>query len=67
MVSQRGSDWRFPRTWTLGVTTPVDRGLAVDWVSADATGDPASMCFPEETVFVDDGGTWDDAQIQSIR
>lgn len=51
----------------LGVTTTVDRCLAVDWVSADSTGAPASMRFPGEILHVFDGGTWDDDRIGEIR
>lgn len=51
----------------LGVTMTVDRGLAVDWVSADSINTPADMRFPGEILHVYDGGTWDDEQIASIR
>ncbi|MER6687337.1 NUDIX hydrolase [Streptomyces olivaceoviridis] len=51
----------------LGITTSVDRGLAVDWVSADSLNAPASMRFPGEILHVYDGGTWDNEQIASIR
>ncbi|MEU2354390.1 NUDIX hydrolase [Streptomyces misionensis] len=51
----------------LGVTTTVDRGLAVDWVSAGCPNAPASMRFPGEILHVYDGGTWDDEQIAAIR
>ncbi|MFH8610576.1 NUDIX domain-containing protein [Streptomyces sp. NPDC018029] len=51
----------------LGVTMTVDRGLAVDWVSADSLNAPASMRFPGEILHVYDGGTWDNEQITAIR
>ncbi|MGI5262402.1 NUDIX domain-containing protein [Streptomyces angustmyceticus] len=51
----------------LGVHTVVDRGLAVDWVSADSSGAPAAMRFPGELIHVFDGGTWNDEQIAAIR
>lgn len=51
----------------LGVTTTVDRGLAVDWVSADSLNAPASMRFPGELLHVYDGGTWDNEQIAAIQ
>ncbi|MFI2780158.1 NUDIX hydrolase [Streptomyces sp. ALB3] len=51
----------------LGVTTTVDRGLAVDWVSADCLNAPASMRFPGEILHVYDGDTWDNEQIAAIR
>jgi 8-oxo-dGTP pyrophosphatase MutT (NUDIX family) len=51
----------------LGVTTTVDRGLAVDWVSADSLNAPASMRFPGEILHVYDGGSWDNEQIATIR
>ncbi|MFD3612118.1 NUDIX domain-containing protein [Streptomyces atroolivaceus] len=51
----------------LGVTMIVDRGLAVDWVSADSLNAPASMRFPGEILHVYDGGTWDNEQIAAIR
>ncbi|MFI6416744.1 NUDIX domain-containing protein [Streptomyces sp. NPDC050842] len=51
----------------LGVTTTVDRGLAVDWVSASAVDAPPVMRFNGEVLHVYDGGTWDDDQIAAIR
>ncbi|MFD6532814.1 NUDIX domain-containing protein [Streptomyces sp. NPDC060184] len=51
----------------LGVTAVVDRGLAVDWISADTVGAPASMRFPGELLHVFDGGTWDADRIAGIR
>ncbi|PZT75216.1 NUDIX hydrolase [Streptomyces sp. AC1-42W] len=51
----------------LGVTMPVDRGLAVDWVSAGSLNAPADMRFPGEILHVYDGGTWDDERIAAIR
>ncbi|MFE7354240.1 NUDIX domain-containing protein [Streptomyces sp. NPDC057543] len=51
----------------LGVTVVVDRGLAVDWVSADSSNAPEIMRFPGEILSVYDGGTWDDDQIATIR
>ncbi|MDR3081174.1 MAG: NUDIX hydrolase [Streptomyces sp.] len=51
----------------LGVTTTVDRGLAVDWVSADSINAPAEMRFPGEILHVYDGGTWNEEQIAAIR
>ncbi|MET9736466.1 NUDIX hydrolase [Streptomyces sp. NPDC006458] len=51
----------------LGVTMTVDRGLAVDWVSADSINAPADMRFPGEILHVYDGGTWDKEQIAAIR
>ncbi|MET9932384.1 MULTISPECIES: NUDIX hydrolase [unclassified Streptomyces] len=51
----------------LGVTAVVDRGLAVDWVSADAFGAPGVMRFPGEIVHVYDGGVWDEGRIAAIR
>ncbi|MFJ8547185.1 NUDIX domain-containing protein [Streptomyces sp. NPDC093586] len=50
----------------LGVTTTVDRGLAVDWVSADSLNAPANTRFPGEILHVYDGGTWDNEQIAAI-
>ncbi|MEV5988533.1 NUDIX domain-containing protein [Streptomyces sp. NPDC052051] len=51
----------------LGITTTVERGLAVDWVSADRFGAPSAMRFPGEILYVYDGGTWTDAQIAAVR
>lgn len=51
----------------LGVTAVVDRGLAVDWVSAGGMNAPAVMRFPGELLHVFDGGTWDDERIAAIR
>ncbi|MFJ6855084.1 NUDIX domain-containing protein [Streptomyces sp. NPDC091271] len=51
----------------LGVAAHIDRGLAVDWVPADAVNAPASMRFPGEILHVFDGGTWDDYRIAEIR
>ncbi|MFE2562077.1 NUDIX domain-containing protein [Streptomyces sp. NPDC059352] len=51
----------------LGVTSTVDRGLAVDWVAAEGSNAPAALRFPGETLFVFDGGTWDEDQIAAVR
>ncbi|MFE5734103.1 NUDIX domain-containing protein [Streptomyces sp. NPDC056528] len=51
----------------LGVTAVVDRGLAVDWVSAGGFGAPGVMRFPGEIVHVFDGGVWDEERIAAIR
>lgn len=51
----------------LGIDAPIDRGLAVDWVSADTVDTPAVMRFPGEILHVFDGGTWDDERIAEIR
>lgn len=51
----------------LGVAAVTDRGLAVDWVSADSTGAPAAVRFPGEILHVFDGGTWDQTRIGEIR
>ncbi|WP_234104902.1 NUDIX domain-containing protein, partial [Streptomyces venezuelae] len=51
----------------LGVAMTVDRGLAVDWVSADSINTPADMRFPGEILHVYDGGTWNNEQIASIQ
>lgn len=51
----------------LGITTVVDRGLAVDWVSADTFPAPPAMRFPGEILHVYDGGTVSDDQIAAIR
>ncbi|MFI8193809.1 NUDIX domain-containing protein [Streptomyces sp. NPDC085946] len=51
----------------LGVTTTVDCGLAVDWVSADSLNVPADIRFPGEILHVYDGGTWANEQIAAIR
>ncbi|MEF9886882.1 NUDIX hydrolase [Streptomyces sp. P9-A4] len=51
----------------LGVTMTVDRGLAVDWGSADSIDAPADMRFPGELLHVFDGGVWDDDRIGEIR
>uniref|UniRef100_A0AAU2W113 NUDIX hydrolase n=1 Tax=Streptomyces sp. NBC_00008 TaxID=2903610 RepID=A0AAU2W113_9ACTN len=51
----------------LGVSAVIDRGLAVDWVSADSIDAPTTMRFPGEIVHVFDGGTWDDDRISGIR
>jgi 8-oxo-dGTP pyrophosphatase MutT (NUDIX family) len=50
----------------LGVTTTVDRGLAMDWVSADSLNAPAGVRFPGELLHVFDGGVWDDDRIGEI-
>ncbi|MFJ2136728.1 NUDIX domain-containing protein [Streptomyces sp. NPDC087849] len=47
----------------LGIATVADRGLAVDWVSADGFGARPSLRFPGEIVHVFDGGTWDEGRI----
>ncbi|MFI9004467.1 NUDIX domain-containing protein [Streptomyces sp. NPDC053541] len=51
----------------LGVTAVVERGLAVDWVSAASAAAPAAMRFPGELLHVFDGGTWDEERIGAIR
>ncbi|MFS0691835.1 NUDIX hydrolase [Streptomyces nitrosporeus] len=51
----------------LGVTMTVDRGLAVDWVSADSLNAPADMRFPGEILHVYDGGTWNDEQFATVQ
>ncbi|MCZ0984123.1 NUDIX domain-containing protein [Streptomyces diastatochromogenes] len=51
----------------LGVTMAVDRGLAVDWVSADSLNAPADLRFPGEILHVYDGGTWNDEQIAAVQ
>lgn len=51
----------------LGVTMTLDRGLAVDWVSAAGANARAAVRFPGEILHVFDGGTWDDEQIAAIR
>ncbi|MGW9454029.1 NUDIX domain-containing protein [Streptomyces sp. NPDC055632] len=51
----------------LGVTAVVDRGLAVDWVSAESFGAPGVMRFPGEILHVYDGGVWDGERIAAIR
>jgi 8-oxo-dGTP pyrophosphatase MutT (NUDIX family) len=51
----------------LGVTMTVDRGLAVDWVSAAGANARLAMRFPGEVLHVFDGGTWGDEQIAAIR
>ncbi|MET9550994.1 NUDIX domain-containing protein [Streptomyces sp. NPDC006627] len=51
----------------LGVTMTIDRGLAVDWVSAAGANARPAMRFPDEVLHVFDGGTWDDEQIAAIR
>ncbi|OIJ86456.1 NUDIX hydrolase [Streptomyces colonosanans] len=51
----------------LGITATVDRGLAVDWISADSSSAPPAMRFPGEILYVYDGGTWNDHQIAAIR
>ncbi|MFF7705418.1 NUDIX domain-containing protein [Streptomyces lydicus] len=51
----------------LGVTTVIERGLAVDWVSAHGANAPTPMRFPGEILHVFDGGTWDTEQIAAIN
>ncbi|WP_258308929.1 NUDIX domain-containing protein [Streptomyces sp. NWU339] len=51
----------------LGVTMALDRGLAVDWVSAAGANARPAMRFPGEVLHVFDGGTWGDEQIAAIR
>ncbi|WP_370409344.1 NUDIX domain-containing protein [Streptomyces fradiae] len=51
----------------LGVAVVVERGLAVDWVSAGSVGAPAAMRFPGELLHFFDGGTWDEERIGAIR
>ncbi|MFF2010677.1 NUDIX domain-containing protein [Streptomyces sp. NPDC058195] len=51
----------------LGVTTAADRGLAVDWVSAEGFGARPALRFPGEIVHVFDGGSWDEDRIAEIR
>ncbi|MGW4853843.1 NUDIX hydrolase [Streptomyces sp. NPDC004288] len=51
----------------LGVSLTVERGLAVDWVSADSFDAPPVMRFNGEILHVYDGGTWDAERISTIR
>ncbi|MGW4701618.1 NUDIX hydrolase [Streptomyces sp. NPDC004285] len=51
----------------LGVALTVERGLAVDWVSADSFDAPPVMRFNGEILHVYDGGTWDAERISAIR
>ncbi|MFE5591018.1 NUDIX domain-containing protein [Streptomyces sp. NPDC056549] len=51
----------------LGVAMTVERGLAVDWVSAESVDAPPVMRFNGEILHVYDGGTWDAERIAAIR
>ncbi|MGW9452918.1 NUDIX domain-containing protein [Streptomyces sp. NPDC055632] len=51
----------------LGVTMTVDRGLAVDWVSAAGVDARPALRFPGEILHVFDGGAWSAEQIAAIR
>ncbi|MFE4632152.1 NUDIX domain-containing protein [Streptomyces sp. NPDC056773] len=51
----------------LGVEDRYPRGLAVDWIPADAPGMPPGMGFPGEILHVFDGGTWTRERIDSVR
>ncbi|WP_371614450.1 NUDIX domain-containing protein [Streptomyces sp. NBC_00454] len=51
----------------LGVEGRYPRGLAVDWIPADAPGFPPAMRFPGEILHVFDGGTWSRELIESVR
>lgn len=51
----------------LGVDGRYPRGLAVDWIPADAPGFPPEMRFPGEILHVFDGGTWSPERIASVR
>ncbi|MFB6520167.1 NUDIX domain-containing protein [Streptomyces sp. NPDC056401] len=51
----------------LGVEGRYPRGLAVDWIPADAPGMPPGMGFPGEILHVFDGGTWTRDRIDSVR
>ncbi|MEU9006789.1 NUDIX domain-containing protein [Streptomyces sp. NPDC048551] len=51
----------------LGVDGHYPRGLAVDWIPADAPGFPPEMRFPGEILHVYDGGTWTAERIDSVR
>ncbi|MGW0394656.1 NUDIX domain-containing protein [Streptomyces sp. NPDC003042] len=51
----------------LGVDGHYPRGLAVDWIPADAPGFPPEMRFPGEILHVYDGGTWNRDRIESVR
>ncbi|MFI5865107.1 NUDIX domain-containing protein [Streptomyces sp. NPDC051546] len=51
----------------LGVEGRYPRGLAVDWIPADAPGMPPGMGFPGEILYVFDGGTWTRDRIESVR
>ncbi|MCX5380004.1 NUDIX domain-containing protein [Streptomyces sp. NBC_00091] len=51
----------------LGVDGHYPRGLAVDWIPADAPGIPPEMRFPGEILHVYDGGTWTPERIGSVR
>ncbi|MFE5513885.1 NUDIX domain-containing protein [Streptomyces sp. NPDC056529] len=51
----------------LGITMSLDRGLAVDWVSAAGVEARPALRFPGEVLRVFDGGTWGAEQIAAIR
>ncbi|WP_455568745.1 NUDIX domain-containing protein [Streptomyces lydicus] len=51
----------------LGVTMVIERGLAVDWVSAHGANAPTPMRFPGEILLTFEGGTWDTEQIAAIN
>lgn len=51
----------------LGIRDHFPRGLAVDWIPADAPGFEPEMRFPGEILHVFDGGTWDADRISAIR
>lgn len=51
----------------LGVEGTYPRGLAVDWIPADAPGMPPEMRFPGEILHVFDGGTWTPERIDTVR
>ncbi|MDJ0383093.1 NUDIX hydrolase [Streptomyces sp. G-G2] len=51
----------------LGIRGHYPRGLAVDWIPADAPGYEPEMRFPGEILHVFDGGTWSGERIAAIR
>ncbi|MET9700523.1 NUDIX hydrolase [Streptomyces sp. NPDC006529] len=51
----------------LGIRDHFPRGLAVDWIPADAPGFEPEMRFPGEILHVFDGGTWNAERIAAIR
>ncbi|MDW4918840.1 NUDIX hydrolase [Streptomyces californicus] len=51
----------------LGIRMTIDRGLAVDWISPEASSAPPALRFPGEILTVFDGGTWSEDRIADIR
>ncbi|MEW2124948.1 NUDIX hydrolase [Streptomyces sp. NPDC007259] len=51
----------------LGLSVPLTRGLAVDWVSTAGRRASAAVGFPGELLHVFDGGVWGEDRIASIR